>query len=302
MRGMNDHVKGLLITTLGVLFVVPDSLFVRLIDANAPTITFWRGIVSGSLILLGLLVFQGVSGFKSVLKTGVPGLIYTVLIAATAPGFVLAVTWTSVANVVFIIASMPVFAAIFSRVFLGEAVSRRMVLTMMGVFVGLGIIAKGSGETHGAHWSGDLVALCVSASFAAAMTAVRKVRATSMISAIPLAYIGAALVVWPFADPGPAMTEQWHLVLGHGAFITVSTCLLTLGPRYIASAEVALLILLESVLAPLLVWAVIGEDPGGWTILGGAVVIGALFVSNLWALMHQRRLRNRPQPRTGPPV
>ena len=150
--------------------------------------------------------------------------------------------------------------------------------------------------------TGDLVAVCVSASFAAAMTAVRKVRATSMIPAIPLAYIGAALVVWPFADPGVVLPDQWHLVVGHGAFITVSTCLLTLGPRYIASAEVALLILLESVLAPLLVWAVIGEDPGPWALAGGAVVIGVLFVSNIWVLRYRRRMRNVPQPRVGPPV
>src|SRR6056297_3845250 len=302
MWSMNDHVKGLLITTLGVLFVVPDSLFVRLIEANAPTITFWRGMVSGSLILLGLLVFQGVSGFKPVLKTGVPGLIYTVLIAATAPGFVLAVTWTSVANVVFIIASMPVFAAHFSRIFLGETISRRMVLTMMGVFVGLGVIAWGSGETEGASWQGDLVALGVSASFAAAMTAARKLRTTSMIPAIPIAFIGASILIWPFADPGTAMPSQWPLLLGHGAFITVSTCLLTLGPRYIGSAEVALLILLESVLAPLLVWAVIGEDPGPWAMAGGVVVIGVLFASNLWALRARHRMRNASQPRVGPPV
>ncbi|RKT32600.1 drug/metabolite transporter (DMT)-like permease [Roseovarius halotolerans] len=299
---MNDHVKGLLITAIGVLFVVPDSLFIRLIDASAPTVTFWRGMTSGSFILVGVLAVMGLRGFREVAKTGMPGLIYTILIAATAPGFVLAVTWTSVANVVFIIASMPVFAAIFSRIFLGETISRRMVLTMMGVFVGLGIIAWGSGETEGASWQGDLVAVCVSASFAAAMTAVRKVRATSMIPAIPLAYIGAALVVWPFADPGVVLPDQWHLVVGHGAFITVSTCLLTLGPRYIASAEVALLILLESVLAPLLVWAVIGEDPGPWALAGGAVVIGVLFVSNIWVLRYRRRMRNVPQPRVGPPV
>ena len=299
---MNDHAKGLLITAIGVLFVVPDSLFIRLIDASAPTITFWRGLTSGSFILLGVILVMGLRGFRDVARTGLPGLIYTVLIAATAPGFVLAVKWTSVANVVFIIASMPVFAAIFSRIFLGEPISKRMVLTMSGVFVGLGIIAWGSGETEGASWQGDLVALGVSASFAGAMTAARKLRATSMIPAIPLAYIGASLLIWPFADPIAPVAAQWHLLLGHGAFITVSTCLLTLGPRYIGSAEVALLILLESVLAPLLVWVVIGEDPGGWTIVGGAVVIGALFVSNLWALIYQRRLRNRPQPRTGPPV
>lgn len=299
---MSEHLKGLIITALGVLFVVPDSLFVRLIDGDPASISFWRGITAGSVILLGVLATQGLRGFSEVARTGKPGMIYTALIAITAPGFVLAISWTSVANVVFILASMPVFAAIFSRVFLGEAISRRMVWTMLGVFAGLGVIAWGSGETHGAHWSGDLVALGVSANFAAAMTAARQLRAVSMIPAIPLAFLGASLAIWPLAEPMAVWAQNWPLILAHGAFISVSTCLLTLGPRYISSAEVALLILLESVLAPLLVWAVIGEDPGPWAILGGAIVIGALFLSNLWALIYQRHIRNRPQPRTGPPV
>ncbi len=274
---MTTHLKGLIITALGVLFVVPDSLFVRLIDGDAASIAFWRGITAGSVILTGVLLFQGLRGIREVVKTGKHGLLYTFLIAITAPGFVFAVSLTSVANVVFILASMPVFAAIFSRIFLGEAISKRMVLTMAGVFAGLGVIAWGSGETHGAHWHGDLIALGVSASFAGAMTTA----------------VAQPMAVWQV---------NWPLILVHGAFISVSTCLLTLGPRYLASAEVALLILLESVLAPLLVWAVVGEDPGPWALVGGVVVIGALFVSNLWALSHNRRLRNRPQPRTGPPV
>ena len=105
-----------------------------------------------------------------------------------------------------------------------------------------------------------------------------------MIPAIPIAYIGAALVIGLFTSPLPAFEAQWSLFLGHGAFIAMATCLLTLGPRFISSAEVSLLILAESVLAPILVWAVIGEDPGPWALAGGAVVIGALLVSNLSAL------------------
>ena len=115
---MSEHLKGLLITALGVLFVVPDSLFVRLIDGDAASIAFWRGITAGGVILLGVLAMNGMRGFAEVARTGRPGLIYTVLIGATAPGFVFAVSLTSVANVVFILASMPVFAAIFSRIFL----------------------------------------------------------------------------------------------------------------------------------------------------------------------------------------
>jgi drug/metabolite transporter (DMT)-like permease len=297
---MDNHVKGLAITTLGVLFVVPDSLFIRLIAADAPTIIFFRGLVSGTLVGLGVLAVQGTRGFRACLNTGWPGLIYTLLFACAVPGFVLAVTLTSVANVVFIIAAMPVFASLFSRVFLGEPISRRMVLTMAGVFAGMGIIAYGSGETAHASWQGDLVALGVAAAFAGAMTSVRKVRATSMIPAVPVAMIGTALIMWPFAEPAAAFAAQWPLLLAHGAVMSISTSLMTLGPRYITSAEVGLLILLESVLAPLLVWAVVGEDPGPWALVGGAVVIGVLFVSNLVLLWRRRPPRTPPQPRVGP--
>ncbi len=287
---MNMHAKGLLVTTLGVLCVVPDSLFVKLIVAEPLVTAFWRGLISGVMILVGLLMVQGTRGFRAVLSSGWPGWIYIVLIGATAPGFVLAITYTSVANVVFIFASMPVFASIFGRVFLGEPIRRRMVFTMLAVGVGLAIIAYGSGESEVASWQGDLIALGVSASYAAALTAVRRLKDVSMIPAIPIGYIGAALILWPFTAPMEPVAQQWPLLLGHGAFIAAATCLMTLGPRYITSAEVALLILLESVLAPLLVWAVVGEDPGRWAILGGAVVIGALLVSNLVALRRRRRV------------
>jgi len=282
---MNDHLKGLLITTLGVLLIIPDSLFVRLIEAEPLVTAFWRGMTAGVIILVGVLVFQGLSAFSAVLRTGWPGAIYMVLIGSTAPGFVLAVSNTSVANVVFIFASMPIFSTIFSRIFLGEPIRLRMVLTMAAVMVGLAIIAYGSGASEIAHWSGDLWAVYVSAAYAAALTAIRKVKDVSMIPAVPIAYIGAALVLWLVTDPIPPFVPQMSLFLWHGVFIGVATCLLTLGPRYISSAEVALLILLESVLAPILVWIVIGEDPGRWALIGGAVVIGALIVSNLVLLL-----------------
>src|SRR5690554_2570743 len=88
---MSEHLKGILITALGVLMVVPDSLFVRIIVADPATITFWRALVAGSLIALGCLMVQGLAGFRAVLRTGWPGVLYTLLMATTAPGFVMAV-------------------------------------------------------------------------------------------------------------------------------------------------------------------------------------------------------------------
>ncbi len=287
---MTSHLKGLLITTLGVLLVVPDALFVRLITAEPLVISFWRGLISGGMIFAVVLVFQGPRGFTAIFRTGIAGVLYIFLLGTTNIGFVLAITLTSVANVVFILAAMPIFAAIFSRIFLGEPIRRRMVVTMAVVMIGLGIIAFGTSSHGVASWKGDLCALYVSAAYAAALTAVRHVKDVSMIPAIPFAYLGAALVLGTLASPLPAFEVQWPLFLAHGVLIGAASCLLTLGPRYISSSEVSLLILLESVLAPLLVWVVIGEDPGPMALIGGAIVIGALILSNLYALRFARSL------------
>ncbi|UWR22847.1 DMT family transporter [Sulfitobacter sp. S190] len=286
---MNDQIKGLLLTALGVLFVVPDSLFVRLIDAPPLTIAFWRLLNSGLLIAVGLLIWQGTAPFRAVLGSGWAGVIYGAGVGLSGLLFVLAVENTSVANVVFIIASMPVFAMLFSRVFLAERISPRMLLTTVAVFAGLAIIAYGSGETEGASWRGDMLALGVSAIFAGALTAARHAKHVSMVAAVPMGHVAMALLILPFATPFAVAVDAVPVLGLHAGFIMLSSIFLALGPRFITSAEVSLLVLGESVFAPLLVWAMLGEDPGRWTLIGGTVVLAALFASNLWVLLRNRR-------------
>jgi len=286
---VNDQLKGLLITTLGVLCVVPDALFIRLIDADAMTVAFWRMLTSGLVILVVLCLWHGRQTAAQIVAVGRWGMVYAFFAVISALLFVTSVKLTTVANTTIIIASMPVFAAIVSWFALGETLSKRMIWTIALVFAGLLVIAYGtmSEESSGGNASllGDLAALAGSLFFAIALTAARKARAQSMIPAVPLAYIVGAIVLYPFVDPFSIPDSQWWLVALHGGFfITLSSCLLALGPRYISSAEVSLLILLESVLAPILVWYIVGEEPGKWTLTGGALVLGVLCVSNLIAL------------------
>ena len=287
---MSEHLKGLLITILGVMLVVPDSLFVRLIYAEPMVIAFWRSLISGIFVLFIVTTLYGRQGFTDVFNAGFSSLIYAVLIASTAPAFVLAITNTSVANVVFILASMPVFATLFSHIFLGEPIRILMVVTMVIVAVGLCFIAYGSTTVQIASWKGDIWAVYVSVAFAGALTAVRSAKSISMIPAIPLGYIGGALVLSFFISPFEVQVEDWNLVLMHGTIIGASSCLLTLGPRFISSSEVSLLVLLESVLAPILVWFVLGENPGRFAIFGGCIVISALSLFNLFNLYKLKKV------------
>ncbi|TYB82246.1 DMT family transporter [Maritimibacter fusiformis] len=287
---MSDHLKGLLITALGVMMIVPDSLFVRLIGADAYTIAFWRALFAGLTIGCGVLIFQGPGAFRGLTRHGRPMLIYILTLAVSSNLFVVAVSMTSVANVVFIIAAMPAFAALFSFVFLGERLSRRTALTIAAVAVGIAIIAFGSGDSERATIEGDLVALLVPAFFAIALTAARSMKSISLLPAIPVSFLIGTIVLAPFATPMSVPSDDWIFVILHGGvFIAASTAFISMGPRYLPSAEVSLLILLESVLAPILAWVVVDEDPGRWAIVGGSVVIGALAVSNLVALARRRR-------------
>ena len=285
---MSDQAKGLIITLFGVLFVVPDALFVRLINADPLAIAVWRLGLVGGVTTCGIFVTGGVEPFAAVLRTGRYGLIYMLGIGCSGVLFIFAVSLTSVANVVFIIASLPVFAAVYSRIFLSEPFSPRVLLTIAAVVPGLAIIAYGSGESQDASLAGDLLALSVSALFAAALTAARHARATSMVPGMAMGSLFVALVLAPFAAPLSVPMSDVPLVAGHAGTILLSSILLAIGPRYITSAEVALLVLIESIGAPILVWIILGENPGSYTWLGGGIVVGALLISNLVLLLRQR--------------
>ena len=92
-----DQAKGLVLTTLGALAIVPDSLFVRLIGAEALVVAFWRALFVGLGITLVILVMRGPSAFRAVFGTGFYGALYTVCMSASGLLFVLAVSLTSVA-------------------------------------------------------------------------------------------------------------------------------------------------------------------------------------------------------------
>jgi drug/metabolite transporter (DMT)-like permease len=286
---MNTQLKGMLWTLIGVVFVIPDSLFVRLISSDALVTAFWRSLTSGVIIGIGLLIFSGPRVFSNIWRMGAFGWMYCFLIGSTSPAFVFAVQHTSVANVVFIFAAMPVFSAIMSYFLLNEVLSKKVATTIVFVFIGLTVIAYGSSRSNVSNWRGDLWALYVAVAYAFALTIVRRLKHISMLPAIPIGYIGSAIALGSVINPMAQFDQNAQLYVLHGLFIAIATCGLTLGPRYITSPEVALIILLESVLAPVLVWFVLAEYPGPYAIIGGAIVVIALIVLNLRSLIGTHR-------------
>lgn len=105
-----------------------------------------------------------------------------------------------------------------------------------------------------------------------------------MIPATAMSGVLTACVTFFPADFAPLTSTQIILLGCLGLLLATAFGLLTLGPRYISSPEVSLLMQIETVLGPLLIWLVIGEKPPNSALYGGVVVIGALTVHSVLSL------------------
>lgn len=286
----DDRRKGLLITVSGVLVITPDSLLVRLISADEWTILFWRGLLSGIAILLALAIMQRSRFLPGLLAIGRMGLALAVMFSIGTVFFIISLEMTTVANTLFIVSTAPVFAAIMTSVFLQEAVSRRTWITIAVTLIGVLIIATGSIGGGPGSLLGDLAALVTAVSVAGTFTVARRFRHVSMVPAMGISGLITALIATAISPPAAlSQADTVYLAAMGLAVIPLSFSLMTIGPRYLPAPEVSLILLLEAVLAPFLIWLVLAEYPGNASLLGGAVVLGALFLANLAGLRERPR-------------
>ncbi len=286
----DDRRKGLMITVSGVLIITPDSLLVRLITVDEWTILFWRGLLSAIAILLALALIQRRRFLPGLLAIGRMGLGLAVMFSIGTVFFIISLETTTVANTLFIVSTAPVFAAIMARLFLHEAVSRRTWLTIACTLVGIFIIASGSVGSGPGSLFGDLAALVTAVSVAATFTVARHSRHVSMVPAMGLSGLVTALIALTVSPP-MALSQANAAYLGAMGLLVIplSFSLMTIGPRYLPAPEVSLILLLEAVLAPVLIWVVLHEYPGNASLIGGAVVLGTLFLANVASFRERPR-------------
>jgi len=279
----SEYRKGFLLTLLGVLVFTPDALLIRLTNLEFFSLTVGRGAIGGLAMFLGIALYYRRDFKKQIWAIGGWGLVLAVLQGSFTWTFYGALKNTSVANVLIFFASMPLIAALMSKAFLHEQVQKVTWIAIGVVVFGL-LLVGGQGLIVG-NWLGDFLALMCAVIMAGFFTIVRGRHAVNLIPATGLGLLLAALVASPFASYPEMSSSQWvYLIIGAGFVLPVALGLLTLGPRYIPAPEAAMLGLLETVLGPLWVWLVISETPDAHTVIGGAIVIGTLFLHALWRM------------------
>src|SRR3546814_15149942 len=180
-----DHLRGLALTTAGVLVLTPDVLLLRLLSADPWTIVFWRGLLMAAALAAGIQAF-GEGGLRGTARSiGAAGLLIAILWAGNAVLFVVAVTHTSIANTLIIIAAVPMIAAILSHLFLREPVSARTWAAIAATFLGIAIVVWD--ELGHGTLAGDLAALAAAGFAAAILVVLRMSRAVHLVPGTALA-------------------------------------------------------------------------------------------------------------------
>ena len=280
---LSSHATGLLLTTVGVVVLSPDSLLIRLVDTDALTIVFWRGGLMGLTVLTATAVWSRGGALAQFRSIGRAGLVVAGLFASQFTLFAVSITHTSVANTLVIFATAPLFAAVLSRVFLGEAVPMRVWLAVTTSLGAILFIFFGSIGTD--RLGGDLAAAGAALAMAIGLTVMRRSSHVSMVPAWGIGALLAAAVTGWFADPLSIAGEDIAVLIPSGVLVLpIAFGLIALGPRRISAPETGLLMLLETTLGPLWVWWILEEQPNAEALIGGSVVMAVLIANSLLGL------------------
>ncbi len=274
---METRNKGLLLSLIGVIIISPDSLLIRLADIDDLSLIFYRSALPIITILIFLIYNYQKSFIKSFFLIGLPGLIYAILYAITHICFVYSIQNTDVANTLVLIASAPIFAALFSVFILKEIPS---FFTWIVIFIALlAMIIIGIGSFISTGLYGDIMALIVAAGMGFSMVLVRLFKNKDLVPACLLGCLIAALYTLPFGVNFNINQNQiFYLLLMCLLILPIPFMILTIAPKYTPAHEVALIFLMESVLGTAWVWFVINEVPTINTIIGGILLLGSVSI------------------------
>jgi len=274
--------------------------FGGLVQRNIEFADPWQINVYRSLgMLIAASIIIGVRHRGNLLDTltgiGRLGILGGVLLSIAGIAFVQALTHTTVANALFILGSIPFFAALFARLILGERLRRTTLITMIAAAMGLGImVAKGVSVGSG---FGNLMALITAVSFASYAIIVRYKRQVEMIPVILLSS-AIIIVISLLATKGNITIplKDILLCLFWGGFLSgFVNWMFIIASRHLATAEVTLIMLLEFALGPIWVWWFIGETPTTWTIFGGSLIIAAVALRSIFELINKPKREQTPR-------
>jgi drug/metabolite transporter (DMT)-like permease len=269
---------------LGVLYVALSALawsssgmFVRLIRADLMTMLFCRGIVSGLGVFALFVFIERDRALHILRRMRFPAIAASLLSAASMITGIGSIYYASVADAMVIYATVPFVTAGVAYVFIKE---RPTVTTLVASSISLlGVIVMLSGTSGSSgSWLGKGLAAVMTLTVAGLAVVMRQHREVPMLPAMAFSGWMCSFFTFWFASPASVSAGDAGLIVAFGLVQNaLGLSLYTFGSRLIPAADASLLTALEVPLTALWVWIFLGEVPSHATMIGGAIVLVALF-------------------------
>jgi drug/metabolite transporter (DMT)-like permease len=205
--------------------------------------------------------------------------------ALTVILFVFATRMTTAANAIFLQYTAPIYVAIIGRWYLGERAHPIDWLVILFALLGIALFFFDRLSISG-FW-GNIVALVSGLAFALVALFLRKERQGSPVASIILGNLLVAIVGLPFVFQHSLGSEGWwRLALLGAVQLGLPYVFYAIAIKHVTALEATLIPLLEPVLNPLWVMLALGERPGPWAMVGGALVLMTVLARG--ALMMRR--------------
>lgn len=282
---------GVALVTASAVCWSTAGLFIRLANLDIATLVVWYAI--SACLGLGLVCAIRLRGnfWRAILGLGWPGLVYVIIAAFCATSYVLALQYTSVANVMTIYASLPLVATAIAFLWLKERVSRQFIVAGLIAIAGVAITAGAAATTNDVI--GLIASFLMTVTFAVMLVLLKRysqldILLVSAISAGLSAAVFVPFVKFEVPAPIPLAGCVLYGLLAYGLGINLAL----VGGRMIKSGEAGLLTMLEIVLGPIWVWLFFGEEPTIEAVVGAATALGAV----TWYLSIGRQILPAPAP------
>ena len=255
--------------------------------ANVWQILFFRSLALTPLLLLVLTLRARGNPFPIIQRAGLAGVVGGISLVFAFSGGILAIQATSVANAMFLFAAAPFFAAVLGWLVLKEHVRNATWISMIAALVGI-VIMVWEGISIG-RIIGNVAALISALGFAVFTISLRWKKLEDMLPTVFLAGLFAIIIAGALCQIkgyGLDVPKRDILIaLALGVFqVGAGLILYTMGSKTVPSAELALLSMTEVVFGPFWVWLFLGETAGGYTLLGGMILLIAIASNALSSL------------------